>query len=117
MLHLVPALLILWLQGTMADRPVPPAAVRAVLDGLPSRSAPAERLRAIEAWLGDRASEEVLRQLGAWLQIELSPVPEAGPTGLPADRSARSRSAQLRDERVVGAPLPGGVRFRDGPVR
>lgn len=117
MLHLVPALLILWLQGAMADGPVPPAAVRAVLEGLPGRSAPAERLRAIEAWLGDQATEEVLRQLGVWLQIEFAPAPKASAGESPADRPVGSPSAKPTDERVPGAALSGCVRFRDGPVR
>ncbi|MEJ5169687.1 MAG: hypothetical protein WHU10_01750 [Fimbriimonadales bacterium] len=113
MLHLVPALLILWLQGTMADRPVPPSAVRAVLAGLPGRTAPAERLKAIEAWLGDQATEEVLRHLGAWLEL----CPASDDAEVSIESGAPGRSPVAHDERAPSGWLPGVARFRDGPVR
>ncbi|MCX7798730.1 MAG: hypothetical protein N2109_00120 [Fimbriimonadales bacterium] len=116
MLHLVPALLILWLNGALADRPALPSAVRAALLELGAgTSSNPQSLRALQAWLGERVGDEVLQRLGAWLESPAHAAPEA--EALEAERVERLRIPRGLSSLTVGGPPPGVSRFRDGPNR
>jgi hypothetical protein len=113
MLHLVPALLILWLNGTLADRPASSVVRAALLDLHAGSSSKAESLRVLEAWLGQQVSEEVLQRIGAWLETPWLSSPGTGPLhiqfGRCLDRPVTPVDGEAQD------PGKGVARFRDGP--
>lgn len=114
MLHLVPALLILWLNGALADRQSSTSPVPSALFGLlPSPSSKTDSLRVLEAWLRERVSDEVLQRLGVWLETQDHPLPMRSSPGMV--RAEGLPVLQGFSQAELNGPPRGVSRFRDGP--